>query len=255
MKSALITGASSGIGYALAKKLAPDFHLILTGQNEQRLRDLATEINRPCTIICADLSTDRRKIIAEIQKLNPELIIQSAGFGLYGECVALPVDEQLKMIDLNISATVELSIETAKQWIANNSRGIIVNVSSAAAYFEYPSFNIYASTKQFIKQFSKTLDYELMQYGIRVLTACPGMVDTHFRHTASGGYPQEKAFSMSADQAADFIIKQIDKKKRSYLFDWRFRYLIYLQKLFIPNRLIYPYLKKAIDKRHNRSKS
>jgi short-subunit dehydrogenase len=251
-KLALVTGASSGLGQALACSLAQKgVSLILTGRNEERLRALAQTLAVPVQCIPLDLSleADRKKLIQEMEKASPDLVINNAGFGLYGNALNHPLAEQMNMIDVNITAVAEMTLAAAQHWKTGKKKGIILNVSSAAAFFTYPSFAIYAASKSFVLNFSNALDLELSEHGIRVLTVCPGQIDTDFRNRASKYFPQKKdLWTMSVDKCAELIVAQIAKGQRSLIIDWRYRWLVALSRL-VPKKILSNLLARRISER------
>ncbi|MBS0651971.1 MAG: SDR family NAD(P)-dependent oxidoreductase [Verrucomicrobia bacterium] len=252
IKLALVTGASSGLGLALARALAKKgVALLLTGRNEERLRSLAQELPTPSHYLALDLGlpADRQKLIAEIEKTSPDLIINNAGFGLYGDAIDHPLQDQINMIDVNITAVAEITLAAAKNWKNRHQKGIVLNVSSAASFFSYPTFAIYASSKLFVLNFSTSLDQELSPHGIRVLVVCPGQIDTGFRTRASNHFPQKTdPWTMSAEKSADLILEQIAKGQRSLIIDWRYRWAVALTRL-IPNWILSRFLSRRILKR------
>jgi uncharacterized protein len=250
---ALITGASSGLGkalcYALAKHGIP---LILVARDQEKLKKVALDLPSSAHLHQADLTNaeDRKELIKLIRHRQPDLVINNAGFGLYGPTLSHPVSELKEMVEVNIHALMELSIESARALLKEGKRGIIFNISSAASFFSTPSFCLYAATKAFVNRFSEGLDDELRPQGIRILTVCPGQIDTDFRKRASGNYPQEKdKITMSPERAAELILKQIKKGKTLSIIDWRYRLLVPLARL-LPERLAATMMKRRIDKRH-----
>jgi uncharacterized protein len=250
---ALITGASSGLGkalsYALGKQGIP---LILVARNEDNLKKVALDLPPSTHIHPADLTdTEQRKeLIKLIRQWQPDLVINNAAFGLYGPTLAHPLSELCKMVELNVQALMELSIESAHALLKENKQGIICNVSSAIAFFSLPSLNVYGATKAFVNSFSQGLDAELKSQGIRIFTVCPGQIATDFRRRASGGYPQEKDhLTMSSEKTAELILSQIAKAKVLSIIDWRYRIFVALGKL-LPKQLVQAIIKKRLDKRH-----
>jgi uncharacterized protein len=250
---ALVTGASSGLGkalsYALAKQGIP---LILVARNEEKLKKIALDLPPSTHIHQADLTDaeQRKELIKLIRRRQPDLVINNAGFGLYGPTLAHPLSDLCEMMELNIRALMELSVESARILLKENKKGIIFNVSSAAAFFPTPSFNLYSATKAFVNSFSVGLDAELKSQGVRILTVCPGQIETDFRRRASSGYPQKKDhITMSPEKAAELILKQIAKVKVLSIIDWRYRLLVLLAKL-LPRPLVQAIMKKQVDKRH-----
>jgi hypothetical protein len=183
----LITGASAGIGQALARVFARNGHaLVLTARRRAELQALADEIaaagyTRP-QVIVADLGQpDAPAHLADaLQKagLEPSFVVNNAGFGLLGEATALDRARQLAMIDLNIRALTDLSL----RWVEpiTRHRGGILNVASIAAFLPGPGMAVYHSTKAYVLSFTEALHEELKADGVRVCALCPGPVETEF---------------------------------------------------------------------------
>lgn len=242
-KRALITGASMGLGKALADHLEAN--------NVETIR-VARKIDPPG--IVADLTNreDRKKVLQAISEKLPDLIINNAGNGLYGYSIDLPIDEQLKIIELNDAALLEISLHTAKEWVRAGIKGTILNIGSAGGLLPYPTFNVYCASKAFVISFSQALDAELKSHGIRVLCACPGQINTGFRERASKGHPQKpNHLTMSMDKAVNHLMWQLEKKKPLYIFDWRTRVLILLSKC-VPRPLLNFYLKHSLTDRFSK---
>ena len=190
-KTALVTGATSGIGEAVARLLASKgISLILTGRNGEKLAQLSTELKVPVETVIADLSLpqDRAIVAAKIRTTVPDLIINNAGIGLYGEAVALSKEKQMDIVTLNVEALTDLTLESARVLSEAKRPGVILNVASAAAFTVFPQFALYSASKAFVVQLSESMDWELKSQGIRVLASCPGVVATNFRERAKGGY-------------------------------------------------------------------
>jgi short-subunit dehydrogenase len=188
---ALITGASAGIGTALAHVFAENGHeLVLVARRAQRLAELADTIAasgraRP-HVAAIDLTrTDAAAQIAiELARrgLEPQYVVNNAGFGLYGDAAELPLAEQLAMIDLNVRALAELSLAFINSLARR--RGGILNVASVASYLPGPGMAVYYASKAFALSFGEALHEELSDRGIRVTTLCPGPVATEFQARA-----------------------------------------------------------------------
>jgi short-subunit dehydrogenase len=240
---ALITGATSGIGESLARLLASKgVSLILTGRNEPKLQGLKAELSSQVAVqtVTADLQDkiDRERIVQVIREGSIDLLVNNAGFGVYGPAVSKSTAELLDVLELNAAAVLELTIEAAKTMVASNKEGVIMNISSVAAYHLIPNLAVYSATKAFVNNFSETLDYELKPKGVRVLTACPGKVATEFQARASNGRVKLKAGGtvMSQEFAANEIWEQIQSKKSVHIFDWKYR-LATICSRFVPKSL------------------
>jgi short-subunit dehydrogenase len=250
---ALITGGSYGLGNALAHALAKrGVPLLLVARSEEHLKKAAKTLPPNTQLFCADLflPSDRKKLVALIREKEPDLIINNAGFGLYGPALAHPVSSSLEMVEVNVQALMELSLEGAKTLLLAQKKGVILNISSAAAFFPYPHFAVYAATKAFVNRFSESLDLEIKPKGVRVLSVCPGQIDTKFRIRASGNFPQKKdRITMSAEMAAEKILVQMEKGKALSIIDGRYRLAVFLGRL-LPQWLRSSLLKKRLRSRH-----
>jgi short-subunit dehydrogenase len=187
----LITGASAGIGAALAHVFAANGHeVVLVARREQLLTNLsesiaATGAPRP-TVLRADVSRiDAAKRIGEALAAagqEPEIVINNAGFGLVGQAAKLDRAEQLSMIDLNVRALTDLSLAFADA--LERRKGGILNVASVAAFLPGPGMAVYFATKAYVLSFSEALHQELAPKGVRVTVLCPGPVPTEFQARA-----------------------------------------------------------------------
>jgi uncharacterized protein len=191
----VVTGASAGIGAALARVFAQHGHdLVLVARRESKLAALADEIfagGRPRPLVLAiDLAQPDAgaRIKAELaaHRLEPEYIVNNAGFGLVGEATQLDHAEQLAMIDLNIRSLTELSLAFADTLA--RLRGGILNVASVAGFIPGPGMAVYYASKAYVLSFSEALHHELARRGVRVSVLCPGPVPTEFQ--ARAGIPR-----------------------------------------------------------------
>lgn len=184
----LITGASSGIGYHMAVQLAQqNFDLIITARSAEDLlkvkQTLSEKYSVNVHVFPADLSkpgnaeTLFKGINAE--GLVVTKVVNNAGFGLYGKFVELPLDEQLRMIELNVSSVVVLTKLFSEQMVKRGS-GTILNVASLLSFLPFPYYSVYSATKAFVLAFSETAAAELEGTGVSITTLCPGPVDTNF---------------------------------------------------------------------------
>jgi short-subunit dehydrogenase len=250
MKRAFITGASSGLGKALSQLLAQrGIPLLLTARNENALQELKNTLSVPTEIYAADLSQphERKACLAWVLSHAPDLIINNAGMGLYGPALSHSTTEQAALFELNAWATIEITLESARAFLKEKREGTILNVSSAAAFFLYPRHTLYAASKGCVKQFSQGLDYELKPSGIRVLTSCPGLIDTDFSLKASGNSTRKKntAWMLSPERAAHLIIQQIEQGKSLDIIDWKYKCLIALNAL-LPKSISMHFLNRTL---------
>ena len=251
---ALVTGASSGIGRALCELLAEEgIPLLITARNGEKLKEIQSDLGKKVDvqIFVADLSssTSRASLLTAISGYAPDLIINNAGFGLYGPALSHSTEDLSAMLEVNSKAVLEISLEAAK-WLSKGQRkGTIVNISSAASFFPFPYFSVYAASKSFVTIFSESLDRELSPSGIRVLTACPGMVNTSFRARASKGlFTGEIVFGFSQELAARKIYEQIKRGKSLSIFTWKYKIAVFVGRL-LPNKLREKILARSLSKR------
>jgi uncharacterized protein len=183
----LITGASAGIGVALARVFARHGHaLALVARREDRLHALADEIaavGAPRPIVIADDLTQSgpAKRIGDAltaQGAEPQYVVNNAGAGVVGLASVRDREEQLRMIDLNMRALTELSLAFVPSLARH--RGGILNVGSMASFLPGPGSAVYYATKAYVLSFSEALHSELKSRGVRVTVLCPGPVQTEF---------------------------------------------------------------------------
>jgi len=187
-KTVLVTGASSGIGEAIARKLAEaGAQLVLVARSEALLYSLASELTKSygalCTVITADLSAPdcaanlQRHL--ESKNLQIDILINNAGFGTYGSFETLSADTELNEIAVNVSAVVALTHAFIPGMLVRRS-GAVLNIASTAAFQPAPYMAVYAATKAFVLSFSEALWAEFHGRGVHVAALCPGPVDTGF---------------------------------------------------------------------------
>jgi short-subunit dehydrogenase len=241
----LITGASSGIGAALARVFAAHGHeLVLVARRQDRLNALADEIaaagrSRP-TVLAADLERrDAASVIAaelSAKAMEPAVVVNNAGFGLSGAAAAVNRDEQLAMVDVNVRALTELSLMFVDS--LTRHRGGILNVASLAAFLPGPGMAVYYASKAYVLSFSEALHRELSDRGVRVTTLCPGPVPTEFQ--ARSGMqlnPAARALELSAERVAQIGYDAFMRGKRVVVAGINNRIAVSLMRL-VPNGLL-----------------
>lgn len=249
---ALVTGATSGIGEALCYLLAKKgISLILTGRNDEKLNALKEKLSKQVDVITvkADLSKseDRAELIQVIKRTGPDLVINNAGLGLYGDALTHPIERQMHLFEVNGKAYLELTLTAIQALISRKKSGTILNVSSVAGYFIYPGFSVYAASKAFVNVFSQSLDFEYKDKGIRILASCPGMINTNFSERAAG-HPvrtEPKISSMDVGFAAEEIWRQIQSGKALHVFNFKYRFFALLS-CIIPRRWLAPFLHREM---------
>src|SRR6476646_3134344 len=254
----VITGASAGIGVALARVFAQRGHeLALIARREDRLHALAEEIagtgaRRPI-VIAADLEkAGAARLIGEAlsaQGAEPQFVVNNAGFGLVGLASSLDRAQQLQMIDLNVRVLTELSLAFVDSLARN--RGGLLKVGSMAGFLPGPGMAVYYATKAYVLSFTEALHSEFKPHGIRVAVLCPGPVPTEFAERAglrSGMAPN--ILSQSADHVAEAGYRGLMDGHRTVVPGVLNKVVTLLIRIS-PRRLVL----KAVDARQNRRRS
>lgn len=226
---ALITGASSGIGAAFARKLAErGFHLILVARRADRLAEFARTLAVPAEAIAADLTTEEGLVAAE-QAIaacpNLELLVNNAGFGTLGRFWAAPIAGQEAMHRLHVLATVRLT-HAALAGMTARGRGAVINVSSVAAFAHSEGNASYCATKAWMNNFTEGLDIELRGVGspVRVQALCPGFTVTEFHDTLGVDRGQIPAWLwMTADEIVDASLRGLERNQVIVIPGWKYR--------------------------------
>ncbi|WP_183568725.1 SDR family NAD(P)-dependent oxidoreductase [Mucilaginibacter sp. SP1R1] len=220
---ALVTGASKGIGRSIALLLAKKgYPVLLVARSGTELEALANEITATYLVqaywLAVDLSADEAsQNITQwctAKGYSVSILINNAGYGLWGNFESVDINEQLNMINLNINALVKLThafIGTLKQ----QPNAYILNIASTAAYQAVPTLAVYSATKAFVLSFSRALRYELKNTPVAVSCLCPGPTDTGFAHRAGLDAMAELAekFNMQPDEVAALGLKGMFDKK------------------------------------------
>lgn len=224
-KTALITGASSGIGAAFAEALARQgTDLVLVARSEDKLRALAgrltRETGRNVQVVPADLS--RPGAAAALRKATDalempiDLLINNAGFGTVGAFAVQEAAREAEEIALNVGAVVDLS-HAYLPGMLERASGAIINIASAAAFQPMPYMSVYAATKAFVYSFSDGLWAECAGRGVHVMAVCPGPVDTgFFEATGSSGLRKmiPKGSMVTADAVVTAALDGLQARRR-----------------------------------------
>lgn len=245
MKATLITGASSGIGEAFARRLAAKKHdLVLVARSEKALHELCDELIQKHQITAHYLSLDLtepdapERLFADTQKQGIEIewLINNAGFGLYGDLTTHELKREQQMIDLNIRALVALTHLYLPAMRARKS-GTIINVSSAAAFQPIPFLATYSATKAFVNSFSEAIAAENRPHGIKVLALCPGSTRTNFQTVAGMEDALKVKGQQTAEEVVDTALKAVEAGRTRVVSGWS-NYLVSVLVNFVPNTLI-----------------
>ncbi|MBQ9181504.1 MAG: SDR family oxidoreductase [Bacilli bacterium] len=210
---ALITGASSGIGYEMAKVLSEKgYDLILVARRKKRLESLSKELKTNVEIYSYDLSStfNCMKLYNKVKKENIDVLINNAGFGVFGEFIETNIDSELDLIDLNIKAVHVLTKLFLKDFSQINY-GYILNVASSAGFMAGPLMASYYASKNYVLKLTEAINEELRvnKSNVYVGALCPGPVNTEFNDVADVNF-SVKALSpvYVAKYAADKMFKR-----------------------------------------------
>lgn len=192
MKTALVTGASSGIGRELAKLLAADgLDLVLVARRTDRLEDLARELSVAHGVMARVLAKDftspssPKEIVQELERdrLEVDVLVNCAGFGIYGRFWETEIERQMEVLQVNLVALTELTGRLLPGMVSRG-RGRILNLASTAAFQPGPYMAVYYATKAFVLSFSEAIAAEVSGTGVTVTALCPGPTVTEFQEAA-----------------------------------------------------------------------
>ncbi len=213
--TALITGASSGIGRDIARRLGKmGIRLIITGRDKSRLEELRNEIGKKrVKVIAADLSRREEcfRLYKEASAYGVDILINNAGFGLYGKFCITELERELDMIDVNICAVHILTKLFLRDFSARD-KGYILNVASIAGFMPGPLMATYYATKNYVVRLTEAVREELRCQGSHVYIGafCPGPVDTNFNDTAGVRFALK---GISGEYAAECAVKGMFARK------------------------------------------
>jgi uncharacterized protein len=190
--TALVTGASSGIGAEIASQLASrGYSLVLVARREERLRSLATELASDhgvqAEVIACDLGdpAERDRLEEELRSRGRavEILVNNAGFGHQADFARSPRERMVEMVRLNVEAVVDLTSRFLGPMV-ERGRGSVINIASLAAFQPLPGSSVYGASKAFVLSFSEAVRTELRGSGVTVTAVCPGPVRTEFMAVA-----------------------------------------------------------------------
>jgi uncharacterized protein len=224
---ALITGASSGLGEEFAKQLAGRVgKMVLVARREVRLEQIAGIIRErhpriAVMVLAADLADpgERVRLVERLREADfmPDLLVNNAGFGDYGEFASAEWGTLEKMLKVNVEALTHLSHLCVPE-MSRRGRGAVLNVSSLAATLPIPDFAVYAATKAYVSSFTEALRIELREQGVRVMSLCPGPVKTEFGEVArrqgrEEGMPAHALFYVSKEQVVAEGLRGLERDR------------------------------------------
>lgn len=237
--TALVTGASSGIGREIALKLAEKgMRLVISGRNEEKLEELRNEIGADrVKIIAADISKESecRRLYKEASKYNIGILVNNAGFGLFGSFCSSDLDRELEMIDVNIKAVHILTKLFLKDF-AERDKGYILNVASAAGFMAGPLMATYYATKNYVVKLTQAVREEMRVKGSNVYIGafCPGPVKTPFNDVAGVDFGLR---GITAEYAAECAVNGMLARKSIIIPTLKMKTAVYGSRLVPDNAL------------------
>ncbi|WP_106399206.1 SDR family NAD(P)-dependent oxidoreductase [Actinocorallia populi] len=240
MPTALITGATAGIGAAFARRIAKDgLDLVLVARNRERLDETAESLRQDygvaVEVLPADLAEDAGiAAVEERLRQGVDLLVNNAGFGHQGTFLDVPVEEELRMLKVHCEAVLRLTY-AALPGMRNRRKGGIINVSSVAAFL---TRGTYGASKAWVVSFSQAIAQDVKDPNVKVMALCPGFVHTEFHERAkmdTSGIPE--ALWLNADDVVDAALKDLKKGVQVSVPGPQYKAVVGLSK-FMPRNLV-----------------
>ncbi|GAA0942164.1 SDR family oxidoreductase [Actinocorallia libanotica] len=240
MPTALITGATAGIGAAFARRIAKDgLDLVLVARNVEKLNEKAETLRRDygvsVEVLPADLAEDDGiAAVEERLRQGVDLLVNNAGFGNQGTFLEVPVEAELRMLKVHCEAVLRLTY-AALPGMRERHRGGIINVASVAAFL---TRGTYGASKAWVVSFSQSIAHEVKDPNVKVMALCPGFVHTEFHERAkmdTSGIPE--VLWLDADDVAEAALKDLKKGVRVSVPSPQYKAVVGLSK-FVPRNLV-----------------
>lgn len=207
MPTALITGASSGLGADFARLFAKDgYELVLVARSEDKLRELARDLGVKTTVIAADLSRPNAAadVVAQLGAIEIDALVNNAGVGLAGAFIETDLQTELDMIQLNVVALTQLT-KLLLPAMLQRGRGKILNVASTASFQPGPLMAVYYATKAYVLSFSEAIAEELRKTPVTVTALCPGPTATGF--VAAANVSETRLFTLMPPMESEKVAR------------------------------------------------
>lgn len=229
---AIVTGASSGIGRDMAIYLGKlGYDLVLVSRDVDRLNETASKIDTKVEIYPADLSNKENcfKLHDKYKDEEIDLLVNGAGFGLFGNTWEIDLDRELNMIDLNV-VSLHILTKLFLNDMMKRDKGKILNVASIAGFLAGPGLNTYYATKNYVAKWSMAISEELraVESNVKVCCLCPGPTDTNFNKIAGGAFTIK---SMDSKTVAEKGIDACLKGKMLYIPGFMFKLSVFANRL------------------------
>jgi short-subunit dehydrogenase len=245
-RTALVTGATAGIGAAFARRLAADrYHLVLVARDKDRLAATATELGDrygvQVSTLPADLSTDEGCAVVEArlhdESAPVDLLVNNAGTSLNVPFSRSSVSDEERLLRLNVHALMRLT-KAALPGMVSRRRGEIINVSSVSGFGPVSPGSTYPASKAWVNNFSESTAYAVGRYGVRVMALCPGYTRTEFHQRAGIDMSTTPGWMwLSADDVVADGLRDLRKGKLISVPDWKYKVAVALLR-HAPRRLV-----------------
>ncbi|REH37770.1 hypothetical protein DFR26_1553 [Paraperlucidibaca baekdonensis] len=248
MATALITGASNGIGLALAHRLSADGNdVILVARSVDKLQALADELSARhginAQVIGQDLGYEgaAEELMAALGDQRVDMLINNAGFGEFGTFIDADMKRLNQMVQLNVAALTALAHAMGRRMVAQGG-GQILNVASIAGFMPGPGAAVYYASKAYVLSFSDALNYELKGHNVHVTTLCPGPTDTGFASAANAEASAAFKWPMlsSLDSLVDYAYDSLKAKRGVSIHRWLIKVMAFAVRIsprFIVNAI------------------
>lgn len=242
-RTALITGATAGIGAAFARRLAAEgYDLVLVARDAQRLADLGTELAErhgvTVTPLPADLSTDSGCEAVEKALGEPvDLLVNNAGISLNRPFLKSTPAEEARLLRLNVHAVMRLTL-AALPGMTERGRGEVINVSSVAGFAAAMPGSTYPASKAWVTNFSESVAHSVRRYGVRVMALCPGYTRTEFHDRAGINMSKTPQWMwLQADEVVADGLRDLRRGKTVSVPHWKYKLVVFGMR-HIPRRLL-----------------
>jgi short-subunit dehydrogenase len=232
-RTALITGATAGIGAAFARRLAADgYDLVLVARDDQRLAEFAAEIAErhgvAARALPADLSTDDGCATVEKALAEPvDLLVNNAGISLNRPFLRSAVEDEVRLLRLNVHAVMRLT-HAALPEMVRRGRGEVINVSSVAGFAAVMPGSTYSASKAWVTNFSESVAHLVRRYGVRVMALCPGYTRTEFHDRAGINMSKTPEWMwLKADEVVADALRDLRKGKVVSVPDWKYKLAVF----------------------------
>ena len=255
MNTTLITGSSSGIGAAFARKLATlGRNVLLVARTEDKLIALCNELGRISGVRAQYFAIDLTELDAGARlfeetikrQLEIDMLVNNAGFGSMGDFARFDLENELKMVDLNVRSLVDLTHRFLVP-MRERKQGTIINVASTAGFQAVPFMATYAATKAFVLSFSEALWEENRRHGVRVMALCPGVTETNFFAASEMDRPPMRTMQ-TPEEVVDVALRGLARGKSTVVSGWS-NYLIIETERLLPRSLVTKLTGKALRAR------